>query len=426
MLTGDTTWDADTVRVVEDVTIPNGATLSIPRGVSVLFEGHYAIHVQGTILAHGAATEPVLFSSSSSGLFAIDSTTAGSWFGLRFDQTAATNDSSRLNYCIIEYCKAAGDGSRGAALSLTGFSKLRVSNCVFRHNVADVGAVAYCANYASPDFISCLMTDNYAFVSGSAIHCLDAYPGVSNNTLVFNHVLNEEIFDEAGVIHNHISKSRPVNCIIQENSSHYFLGGQIREPKLYYTIYNNIEGGYPGEGNFDDDPLFVGTGPYPYALQADSPCIEQGNPTTTGLHLPLFDLAGHARLYNTRVDVGAYEWVPVASTPGGSLTDREHGVLRFSATPNPCRVKTGLRLGLSTDATVQVWIADANGRRVASLFDGNLAAGEHLFDWSLRAQTQHESDVIAGIYWGVIRATGKAGAITAPASTATTRIVVVP
>ena len=66
VLTGDTTWDADTVRVVEDVTIPNGATLSIPRGVSVLFERHYAIHVQGTILAHGAATEPVLFSSSSS------------------------------------------------------------------------------------------------------------------------------------------------------------------------------------------------------------------------------------------------------------------------------------------------------------------------------------------------------------------------
>lgn len=426
----DTIWDADTVRVIEDVTIPNGSKLSIPSGVAVVFEGHFALHVQGTIRALGRATEPILFTSASPELFSIDSTTAGTWFGLRFDQTAATNDSSRLDYCIIEYCKAAGDGSRGAALSLTGFSKLRVSNCTFRYNVADVGAVAYCANFASPNFVNCLMTDNYAFVSGSAVHCLDAYPGLSNSTIVFNHVLNEEIFDEAGAIHNHLSKSRPVNCIIRDNSSHYFLGGQIREPKLYYTIYNNIEGGHPGEGNFDDDPLFVGDGSHPYALQPDSPCVERGNPQTAGLHLTLFDLAGHSRLYDPRIDVGAYEWVPVAGVPDHPVVDEGQaagrGVISFSASPNPCRIQTDLRLDLMTRATVRVWVADASGRRIVSLFDGDLAAGAHTFDWSPQTLARGSHRPIAGVYWGVVRVAGKDIATLEPASVAATRIVVVP
>ena len=39
--------------------------------------------------------------------------------------------------------------------------------------------------------------------------------------------------------------------------------------------YSNIQGGWPGEGNIDSDPLFITTD---YSLQNNSPCIDSGDP----------------------------------------------------------------------------------------------------------------------------------------------------
>lgn len=408
-LSGRTVWDADTVHVTADVFVPAGAELEIRPAVHVVFDGHHALRIQGTLTAVGTPLEPIHFSSAEPALFAVDSTTAGSWHGIRFEQTSAAGDSSHLRYCIVEYCKAAGDGSRGAALHLTGFSKLRAENCIFRHHVADYGAVAYCANFAAPTFAGCLMHDNHAFVSGSAVYCLDAYPLLAACTIVDNHVLNPEIFDEAGVIHNHLSKSKPVGCILRENTSNYFLGGQIREPKLYYVIYNNIEGGYAGEGNFDLDPLFADTGTHPFGLQEGSPCIDAGPPEAAPWRLPALDLAGETRVRGGRVDVGAYEWQPVSGVPvtgdegipGGRRPGNEPTALRLAANPNPGRGRTTLSLSLAAPARVDLSIHDPSGRRVATLWGGDLNAGRHHFPWA--GADADGRPAPAGIYWAVAR-----------------------
>jgi hypothetical protein len=374
----DTFWDADTVRVVGDITVEERVTLSIRPGVRVLFDDHYALYVSGTLRAVGTADSLVHMRSSHPELFAVDSTTAGSWFGIRFENTSATNDSSRLEYCLIEHCKAAGDSSRGAALFLTRFSKLRVANCIFRNNAADYGAVAYCSGFASPGITGCVMTENYAFVGGAVLFCVDSYPALTNNTMVGNEVRNVDEWFATGVLHNVFSKSRPVNCIIRENASNYFFGGQIHEGKPYYTIYSNIEDGYLGEGNFDTDPLFDGGEPHPFQLTDGSPCINAGTPVLDGLWLPSLDLAGSARVQLGRIDVGAYEWGSASSAPDPNLSA---SVLRLDASPNPFAAATSLSFAIPTSGRVRLAIFDVTGRKVASLIDDDLDPGPVTIRW---------------------------------------------
>jgi len=407
-IVADAFWDCDTVRVSGDVTIENGVTLQVSAGVRVMFLGHYALEVQGRLLALGSPQDFITWTSASPGEFAIDSTTAGSWAGIRFDGTSAVNDSSLLEYCMLEYCKAAGDGSRGAALSVTGFSKLRASDCVFRNNVADYGAVLYCANFAAPVVSSSVLTGNHAFVSGSAFYGLDAYPTLANNTIVFNPVQNAAAFDPAACVHNHLSKSRVVNNILLWNASQYFLGGQILEGKFPYVRFNDIEGGHPGEGNFEADPLFVDQGEHPFQLMDFSPCVNAGAPDTRGLGLPALDLLGVARIRAGRIDVGAYESAPVAEIPDaegpGVSTDESTDGLTAGAPlgdlrafPNPTRGETTFAIELREAKEVQLAISDVTGRIVRTLPRVRLAAGRHLFSWDGRDDCGRA--VSPGIYW---------------------------
>ena len=45
-------------------------------------------------------------------------------------------------------------------------------------------------------------------------------------------------------------------------------------------IYSNIAGGYSGEGNINEDPLFNNPDDGDFTLQPNSPCIDAGNPET--------------------------------------------------------------------------------------------------------------------------------------------------
>ncbi len=73
--------------------------------------------------------------------------------------------------------------------------------------------------------------------------------------------------------------------------------------------YSDIEGGWPtGMGNFAMNPNFSGVYPHHYSLNDLSPCIDMGNPDTTGFSLPDTDLAGNPRIGNDRIDMGAYEY----------------------------------------------------------------------------------------------------------------------
>ncbi len=60
----------------------------------------------------------------------------------------------------------------------------------------------------------------------------------------------------------------------------------------------------------DEDPLWLGGGyEWPYALAADSPCIDTGTlELPFGVELPAYDLAGNPRVMGSNIDMGAYEF----------------------------------------------------------------------------------------------------------------------
>ena len=81
------------------------------------------------------------------------------------------------------------------------------------------------------------------------------------------------------------------------------------------------------------------------------------------------------------------------------------GVTRlFENRPNPFNPRTTLRFSLATAGRADLAIYDVSGRRVRTLVDANLAAGEHTEVWDGSDDAGHR--VAAGIYWSQLRAGG--------------------
>jgi hypothetical protein len=398
LISDDTFWDADTVRVVGRVTVEDGVTLTIAPGVKVEFADFYDLTVLGRILAVGSADEPIVFTTDEPGSFAPDSTTVGCWNGIRFPWTPSSNAESRVEYCVLEYSKAFGDQAFGGALSLVGFSKLLVRNSAFRSNAATYGGAISCSHQSSPVLAGNLFEGNTAFLGGSCIYALYAYPDVTNATVVGNAVLNDAPFDATGAIHNHISKTRMTGSIVRDNASAYFIPTQLLEAKGYYTTFCNIEDGHEGAGNIDKDALFVGFGGHAYALSPDSPCIDAGDPDTLGLRLPSTDVAGLPRIDGVRVDIGAYEGDAGTGVAGGWL----NGSASLSPRPNPFRHRTTMTFIPPVDTLSSVRVYDAGGRLVRRLIDGGIdpAPREVVWDGRDSAGTR----VASGVYFLVVEA----------------------
>jgi hypothetical protein len=67
-----------------------------------------------------------------------------------------------------------------------------------------------------------------------------------------------------------------------------------------------MQGGWPGDGNIDADPLFVDPLSGDYHLLAGSPCIGAGDPDFFGMGE--VDMDGEPRVMGGRVDIGADEF----------------------------------------------------------------------------------------------------------------------
>ena len=369
------------MRVHGDVTVRDGATLTILAGTLVEFQDWYALTVRGRLLALGEAGAPVRFDSDEPWAFAFDSTAAGSWAGIRFPFTRETNAASRLQYCVIEHAKCAGDSSRGGALQVNGFGKLQVVNSILRANAADFGGAIACTHYASPEITGCLIVANVAFAGGAALHCLDAYPRLVHCTVVANEDRNAAIFDPAAAIYGHQSKPCFTGGILRDNISQYYEPTQLLYGKSYYTTYSDIGDDWSGEGVIDADPGFLGTGEQPFALAATSPCVDAAPPDTTGLGLPPFDLAGSPRIWNSRGDMGAYEWSPATAVPA-AIPAMSPALAPNH--PNPFNPRTTISFSLSRRQHVVLSLYDLQGRLVRVLSEHVYSPGAHEVQWDGR------------------------------------------
>lgn len=282
-----------------DITIPNDSTLTIESGVQVVFKGLYKLDVKGTLKAVGLVSDIIVFTvSDTSGYY--DNTDTG-WKGIWFDQTLASNDSSELVNCIIEYGKSEGTGPSGSpekcggGLYIWGFSKIYIDGLEVRYcRALFMGGGIYIVNQqpgigvtllnskihdntitdccwagglslqGDINILGCQITDNIAGIGGGlymnwggdlyigssiiANNSCNGYGGgihitdVDNTFLENNIISNNSAINKGGGVYLELTNSYFLNNTIVNNLSTDAGGGIYSETNVSYsdTVINTI------------------------------------------------------------------------------------------------------------------------------------------------------------------------------------------
>ena len=237
------------------IMIPTDSVLTIEPGVTVNFQGHYKLLVLGQLLAIGTITNNIFFN-------AINTTTG--WYGIRFDNTPSTNDTSKLFYCNIQWGIANGTGndSYGGALFFNNVSKVIVKYCLIKNNSAIIGGGGiYCKN-SSPIISNNTISNNSAnynayYDGGGAIECsFGSNPMISNNI-----ISNNSSNGYGGGIHCINCNPMIFNNTITNNTANkigggiycYYCNSTISNNIISYNFANNGFNGYDGGGAIECD-----------------------------------------------------------------------------------------------------------------------------------------------------------------------------
>ncbi len=165
-------------------------------------------------------------------------------------------------------------------------------------------------NGDSPILRNCLFTGNHSGFRGGGIYNLSCEPVLTNCTFAGNWAGDgNALYCKSEHERNTVTLT---NCILWD------LGDEIWNNNLSIinVSYSNIQGGWFGEGNIDENPQFVDilgpdyrsrTEDDDLRLSSTSPCVDAGDPNYV-LEPNETDLDGNRRIINGRVDMGAYEF----------------------------------------------------------------------------------------------------------------------
>ena len=354
-------WDPGTNPVISHCTfINNRATRNFgamrnnvgakPTITNCLFQGNSAGRSNGAI--HNYQSDPVIKNCLFLG------NTASRVHG------AIGNNQSNA---IIENCLFKDNAAYGGGAAIGNIlSNPVIRNCRFEGNAAKYidspqdgawkvgGAIGM--QQSSPTIEDCVFIDNSAELHGGAIRCSESFPTITR--CVFH---NNSTPGKGGAVHTNQKDGATtlINCTISQNSAGEMGGGIANESTLPLTLincivwgntapqgpqisgsatvtYSDIEGGWLGEGNIDEDPGFADPNNADYHLQSQvgrwdpndnswvcdgvtSPCIDEGDPAV--------DYANELWPHGGCVNMGGYGNTPEASMSAeliGNIADLNH------------------------------------------------------------------------------------------------------
>lgn len=210
--------------------------------------------------------------------------------------------------------------NNGGGIWIGDNAETAISNCDIVENWAiEDGGGLYCEN-SDPKITHSLFLNNIADDTGGGFYSHKSNPFIKNtffignsaqeggglelsqgNPLLIHCTIANNIaeYDGQGIFSD-ASTTTITNCIIADGFDAVIPKALPGEPII---TYSNIIDGWPGLGNINEDPLFVGNGDYHLTLE--SPCIDSG--TDAG---ETTDFDDHERPLGNGFDMGAYEFIP--------------------------------------------------------------------------------------------------------------------
>ncbi|MBN2314078.1 MAG: right-handed parallel beta-helix repeat-containing protein [Sedimentisphaerales bacterium] len=281
--------------------------------------------------------------------------------------------------CVIEDCSAGGHGTSGtggfgAGIGIIRDSDVTMINCTIKNNMGydeSLGGGVYCWQ-STVTMTGCTIASNSATVTrtlkGGGLYAGGSTSSISEvylkNCIISKNTANagggvfigsapwsssESVRESVDIInctiaHNNLSGSYSssstgggihsvtsniavINSIVWDNDGKAVI---LQNPSLSRPIlYSDIEGGYSGQGNIDEDPLFASSTGNDYHLKSGidygrydpdrdqwvtdwntSPCIDAGDP---------LDMVDAEPLTNgSRINMGAYGGTAEASKGSGA------------------------------------------------------------------------------------------------------------
>ncbi|MCZ6543116.1 MAG: right-handed parallel beta-helix repeat-containing protein [Phycisphaerales bacterium] len=232
-----------------------------------------------------------------------------------------------------------GLGHPGGAIYAYYFSSPTITNCIITGNTGDAGGGGgiYCA-MCFATITNTIITGNTAIGDGGGVYTEGGDPTITNSLISGN-----TADSGGGGVYSNWGSPTITNSTIVGNTAGNVAGGSyfggetsptitnsilwgngleeiyVDESSTLVVSYSNVQGGWLGTGNIDDEPLFVDPTNDNYRLSSVSPGIDAGDNTAVPKGIST-DLDGNPRFVEDPdtpnagnggppiVDMGAYEF----------------------------------------------------------------------------------------------------------------------
>ena len=217
-----------------------------------------------------------------------------------------------------------------------------------------------------------------------------------NQPHLVNNTISQNSASLGGAVYSDGSNTWIKNSILWNNGSEIYQDGGI------ITVeYSDVQGGFPGIGNIDADPMFLDPSNQWFCLNEQSPCIDSGDVNIFDPEDPLNP--GYA-LWPARgtiwSDIGAFggpcacDWDPIITglekkTSNGELIPSTIELMQNY--PNPFNPSTNIEFNLPKPSEVTLKIYNILGEEVTTLLSASLLSGSYTYEWDA-------SNLASGVY----------------------------
>ncbi len=195
---------------------------------------------------------------------------------------------------LIGFTITGGDGSFGGGIYCNNATPVLTDLYITDNYASSSGGGVYCTAGAAPTLVRCSIINNASGGYGGGAYCRRANVHFERCVVAYNEceewgggvyctsdaepmLVNLTIYGNAagegrGGLHAY-GDAMPtlVNCIHWDNDP-----GDINED--FQVTYSDMQGGYDGQGNIDDDPELAAPEDGDFGLTRGSPCIDEGDP----------------------------------------------------------------------------------------------------------------------------------------------------